>query len=154
VFDHRDGAAGFYRRDEGEVSRRRRRRRPERLRRGGNKLALLRPPHRDREGERLGPTGEQSGVPISDELEAARPLAPRPRQRRTEPAAGIVLDQHPGDVVVDQRRARRVGRQVARDVPTEMVADEGAQLDAAEARPSVGLAGVDARYFLAALRVP
>jgi hypothetical protein len=34
-------------------------------------------------------------------------------------------------------------------------ADERAQLDAAEARPSVGLAGVDDdRYFLAALRVP
>ncbi len=58
-------------------------------------------------------------------------------------------------VIVDERRARRVRRQVARYVPTEMVGDEGTQLDAAEARPPIGLAGDDDRYFLApALRVP
>jgi hypothetical protein len=58
-------------------------------------------------------------------------------------------------VVVDERGARGVRRQVVRDDATEVVGDEGAQLDAAEARPTVGLAGVDDRYFLApALRVP
>jgi hypothetical protein len=155
VLDHRDGAAGFDRRDEGEVLRRGLRRRLEGFGRGGDQLPLHGSPHGDREGELLGPTGEQSGVAIGHELQAARPLPPRPRQCGAESSAGVVLDQHPRDVVVDQRRARRVRRQVARDGATQVVADEGAQLDAAEARPSVGLAGVDDGYFLApALRVP
>jgi hypothetical protein len=82
-------------------------------------------------------------------------LAPRPRQSRSESSGRVVLDQHPGDVIVEQRRARRVRRRVARDGAAQVVADQGPQLEAAEARPSVGLAGVDDDYFLApALRVP
>jgi hypothetical protein len=80
-----------------------------------------------------------------------------PGQGGSEATSRVVVDEHPGEVVVDQRRRpRREGRRVGRDLSAEVVADQRAQLDAAKPAAALGRSGIDGSYFLLLpdLRVP
>ncbi len=103
----------------------------ERLAHRREQQAILGEPDVDREPEALGPSGEQTGVAVGDELQRGRTVPKRPRQRTAERAVGGPVDQHPGGPVVHQRRPARIdlGVEVGRRVETEMLRDECSQLD-------------------------
>ena len=102
VFDDRGCTAGFDRRNEREMLGVGGGRRRERLHHGRPELALVDLPHRDRGGERLRPARQQARVAVGEEVESAHLPATGPGQRRTEAASRVVIDQHPGEAVVDQ----------------------------------------------------
>jgi hypothetical protein len=110
-------------------------------------------PQRDRDGERLGAAGEQPRVTFGEEMEVGCPAPVGPGERRSEAASGIVLDEHPHDVALDQRRARCERRRGAVDIASDVVAYEGAQLEGAQPAEPVCFA-LDGGYFFAAFRVP
>ena len=103
-----------------------------------------------RRRERCGPTGEEPGVGLGQDVELVDALAGRPGQRPAEPGGGVVLEQDPGLAVAHERGAAREGPRagVGR---AEVVADEGLELE----RPQLGsaLVGHERRGQLLAVRL-
>ena len=60
-------------------------------------------PDRDREREALGPSCEQSGRGLRDEVERRRVVADRPGDRTAERAPGVAVDEEPCRAVDDHR---------------------------------------------------
>jgi hypothetical protein len=110
-------------------------------------------PHRDRDGERLGAAGQQPGLTLGEDVDVGGATAVGPGERRPEAATGIVLDEHPHDGTLDQRRAGRERRRGTVDLAPDVVADERAQFEGAQPPAPVGLA-LDGGYFFVAFRVP
>ena len=117
--------------------------RRERLGHDGQQRAVLGVPDGDREGEPLRPAGELPGVVLDDQVQRGRVVANRPGERWSERPRGRSVDEHPRGGVVDERGSRReplgFGDDVTTVVATEVLGDEGAQLDPEQpAAPVVG----------------
>ena len=103
---------------------------------------------RRREG--CGPSGEEAGVGLGQDVEPVDALAGRPGQCPAEPGGGVVLEQDPALAVAHERGAGRVGPGAAVG-RAEVVPDQGLELE----RPQLGsaLVGHERRGQLLAVRL-
>jgi hypothetical protein len=155
MLDDGRGSASLDHGHEGEVGRSREGRRGQRRALRQLERAAVDVPHRDWNGERRRPPGEQPGLAFGEEVECVGVPAPGPRQRGSETTCRIAVDEHPRNMIVDQRgRAGREARRLACDLAAEVLADQCAQLDAAEPAATLGRGGVDRGYLLPDRRVP
>jgi hypothetical protein len=78
-------------------------------------------------------------------VESPHLLAMGPGERRSQTSCRVVLDQHPGEPVVDEGTPRWEGEWFGGDVSAEVVPDQAAQLQTAEPAASVARRRVDDR---------